>query len=403
MLITADGPKGPARRVKAGTVQLAAKTGAWVIPISWSGSRVKVLEKSWDRFLVPLPFGRIRFAYGQPLRIEPGLEPAACERGHGRTAAAQARSPAAGQVRVPRPDVAAVTLVARRFFAMMGIARSNMKKIRKLGILTGGGDCPGLNAVIRAVVHTACREYGLEVCGIIDGYAGLIHKNVRQLELADVSGILPRGGTILGTSNRDNPFHYADEAPGGKKEYRDVSAQALKTIEYNEIDVLIAVGGDGTQSIANQLLRDARPARHRRAQDHRQRPERHRRHLRLRHGPEHRHHGHRQAAFDGRGPSPRDGHRGDGPLRRLDRSRSRAWPAAATSSSIPEIPYQHRQGLRQNPRPRRTTASASPWSWSPKGPSPKAANWSSPARSTTPATRSAWAASPPRSPTRSRT
>jgi 6-phosphofructokinase 1 len=125
-----------------------------------------------------------------------------------------------------------------------------MKKIRKLGLLTGGGDCPGLNAVIRAVVHTACRDYGLEVCGIIDGYAGLIHKNVRRLELADVSGILPRGGTILGTSNRDNPFRYAAEVPGRKQDYCDVSAQALKTIEYNEIDVLLAVGGDGTQSIA---------------------------------------------------------------------------------------------------------------------------------------------------------
>ncbi len=125
-----------------------------------------------------------------------------------------------------------------------------MKKIRKLGILTGGGDCPGLNAVIRAVVHTASRDYGIEVCGIIDGYAGLIHKNVRKLELADVSGILPRGGTILGTSNRDNPFRYAAEIPGQKQEYCDVSAQALKTIEYNEIDVLLTVGGDGTQSIA---------------------------------------------------------------------------------------------------------------------------------------------------------
>jgi len=125
-----------------------------------------------------------------------------------------------------------------------------MKKIRKLGILTGGGDCPGLNAVIRAVVHTASRDYGLEVCGIIDGYAGLIHKHVRKLELADVSGILPRGGTILGTSNRDNPFRYAVDAQGRKQEYCDVSAQALKTIEYNEIDVLLAVGGDGTQSIA---------------------------------------------------------------------------------------------------------------------------------------------------------
>jgi len=69
VLITADGPKGPARQIKAGTVQLAAKTGAHVIPISWRGSRVKILEKSWDRFMVPLPFGCIHFAYGQPLQI----------------------------------------------------------------------------------------------------------------------------------------------------------------------------------------------------------------------------------------------------------------------------------------------------------------------------------------------
>jgi lysophospholipid acyltransferase (LPLAT)-like uncharacterized protein len=69
VLITADGPKGPARHIKDGTVQLALKTGATIIPISWSGSRVKILEKSWDRFLIPLPFGHIHFAFGQPLHI----------------------------------------------------------------------------------------------------------------------------------------------------------------------------------------------------------------------------------------------------------------------------------------------------------------------------------------------
>jgi lysophospholipid acyltransferase (LPLAT)-like uncharacterized protein len=69
VLITADGPKGPARRIKDGTVQLALKTRAYVIPISWSSSRVKILEKSWDRFLIPLPFGRIHFIFGQPLQI----------------------------------------------------------------------------------------------------------------------------------------------------------------------------------------------------------------------------------------------------------------------------------------------------------------------------------------------
>lgn len=76
VLITADGPKGPARRVKEGAAQLAAKTGAWVVPISWSATRRKALEKSWDRFLLPLPFGRIRFAYGEPLRVPPDLPPA---------------------------------------------------------------------------------------------------------------------------------------------------------------------------------------------------------------------------------------------------------------------------------------------------------------------------------------
>jgi lysophospholipid acyltransferase (LPLAT)-like uncharacterized protein len=76
VLITADGPKGPARQIKAGTLQLASKTRAYVIPISWSGTRVKILEKSWDRFMIPLPFGRIHFAYGQPLQINVTRNPA---------------------------------------------------------------------------------------------------------------------------------------------------------------------------------------------------------------------------------------------------------------------------------------------------------------------------------------
>jgi lysophospholipid acyltransferase (LPLAT)-like uncharacterized protein len=76
VLITADGPKGPARQIKAGTVQLAVKTRATIIPISWAGTRVKILEKSWDRFLIPLPFGRIHFAYGQPIKIAEAGDPA---------------------------------------------------------------------------------------------------------------------------------------------------------------------------------------------------------------------------------------------------------------------------------------------------------------------------------------
>jgi 6-phosphofructokinase 1 len=129
-----------------------------------------------------------------------------------------------------------------------------MKQIKRIGILTGGGDCPGLNAVIRAVVNTAYREYGLEVYGIRDGFGGLIRKIVSKLDLKDVSGILPRGGTILGTSNRDNPFAFPVTNEKGKTELKDVSEQVVKTVEYNDLDVVITVGGDGTQYMANKLF-----------------------------------------------------------------------------------------------------------------------------------------------------
>jgi 6-phosphofructokinase 1 len=128
-----------------------------------------------------------------------------------------------------------------------------MNKIKRIGILTGGGDCPGLNAVIRAVVKAAYQEYGVDVYGIRDGFGGLIRKQVEKLEPHNVSGILPRGGTILGTSNRDNPFKYPVKNQRGETRYEDVSGQAVKTVEYNELDVIITVGGDGTQYMANQL------------------------------------------------------------------------------------------------------------------------------------------------------
>lgn len=131
-----------------------------------------------------------------------------------------------------------------------------MANIKRIGILTGGGDCPGLNAVIRAVAITAYRQYGVEIYGIRDGFGGLIENNVEKLELKDVSGILPRGGTILGTSNRDNPFQYLVKKEKGKCEYRDASAQVIQTIKDNKLDVVITVGGDGTQSIAHRLYEE---------------------------------------------------------------------------------------------------------------------------------------------------
>jgi 6-phosphofructokinase 1 len=127
------------------------------------------------------------------------------------------------------------------------------KKVEKIGVLTGGGDCPGLNAVIRAVVKTAIVEYGWKVIGIRDGYEGLIKEGKTQYLLYDsVKGILSRGGTILGTSNRANPFAYAIKQ-GGKVITEDRSSVVLERIKDLEIDALIVIGGDGTLSIGKQL------------------------------------------------------------------------------------------------------------------------------------------------------
>src|SRR3989338_7764802 len=79
---------------------------------------------------------------------------------------------------------------------------------KKIAVLTGGGDCAGLNAVIRAVTKKAIIEHGVEVFGIEDGYEGLIHNRLRKLVYDDVSGILTLGGTILGTSNKADPYKY---------------------------------------------------------------------------------------------------------------------------------------------------------------------------------------------------
>lgn len=125
---------------------------------------------------------------------------------------------------------------------------------KTIAILTGGGDCPGLNAVIRGVVRTAIRCYGWRVIGIEDGFDGLVgNPRYRELTLGSVRGILQRGGTILGTSNRGNPFSYAVEKDDGSTELIDVSAQVLDNLRQIGADALIAVGGDGTLKIAQAL------------------------------------------------------------------------------------------------------------------------------------------------------
>jgi len=126
--------------------------------------------------------------------------------------------------------------------------------IRRIGVLTGGGDCPGLNAVIRAVVKTARRQYGWEVLGIEDGFEGLIQPGkVRELTDVNVRGILPRGGTILGTTNRANPFHYEVEVDGEIKAF-DVSDEVVRYAQVLGLDALIAIGGDGSLRIAYELM-----------------------------------------------------------------------------------------------------------------------------------------------------
>lgn len=130
-----------------------------------------------------------------------------------------------------------------------------MTTIRTIAICTGGGDAPGLNAVIRAAVKSAILKYKWKVIGIPDGFDGLIWpERSRELTLKDVSGILPRGGTILGTTNRGNPFCYRT-TENGKEVLRDISSDVIANAAKLGIDAVISIGGDGSQKIALELFR----------------------------------------------------------------------------------------------------------------------------------------------------
>jgi ATP-dependent phosphofructokinase / diphosphate-dependent phosphofructokinase len=126
-------------------------------------------------------------------------------------------------------------------------------KTMKIGILTGGGDCPGLNAVIRGVSKACIGSYGMEIVGVEDGYEGLIERRVIPLGWEDVSGILTIGGTILGTSNRANPFKWPIKNTGDTVEFSDVSDGVVSYVEELGLDNLVCIGGDGTMSIAKGL------------------------------------------------------------------------------------------------------------------------------------------------------
>ena len=133
------------------------------------------------------------------------------------------------------------------------------QSIRKVAIATGGGDAPGLNAVIRAAV-LAGISHGWEMYGIRDGYNGLmmperyVDGGVVRLTRDKVRGITHLGGTIIGTTNRGNPFHYPVKNQDGTYSEVDRSDELMRSFAMHEIDALISVGGDGSMSIANGLV-----------------------------------------------------------------------------------------------------------------------------------------------------
>jgi phosphofructokinase-like protein len=134
-----------------------------------------------------------------------------------------------------------------------------MTEIRCIGVCTGGGDAPGLNAVIRAAVKCAFLKYKWKVIGIPDGFDGLIWpERCYELTLKQVSGILPRGGTILGTTNRGNPFKY-HVTEGGQETVCDISDTIVANSRKLGMDAVISIGGDGSLAIALELFRKGMP------------------------------------------------------------------------------------------------------------------------------------------------
>ena len=130
-----------------------------------------------------------------------------------------------------------------------------MVEIKKIGVLTGGGDCSGLNAVLRAVVLTAINKYGCEVVGFRKGYAGLYANDSMELTVDNCKDILDWGGTILKNSNKDNLFNYAYRDENGKIQHKDVSDVAVQNLKDNNIDALVVIGGDGTLTSARDFAR----------------------------------------------------------------------------------------------------------------------------------------------------
>jgi len=128
------------------------------------------------------------------------------------------------------------------------------KRVRRIGVMTSGGDCPGLNGVIRAVTRTAIHDYDMEVVGVKDGYLGMLEGRFVKLRSRDVAGILTCGGTILGTTNKADPFRCA-VVRGAKTAFENHSRDIFKNFNAMKLDALLCAGGDGSLRISHELFK----------------------------------------------------------------------------------------------------------------------------------------------------
>ena len=120
-------------------------------------------------------------------------------------------------------------------------------KVKRIGILTAGGDCPGLNAAIRGITKAAIHSHGIQVFGILDGFRGLAEDRVKPISYRDMSGVLTLGGTILGTG-RDKLRKMTVDG-----EVQDMTPSAVETVRRHDLDCVVCLGGGGTQKKSYHL------------------------------------------------------------------------------------------------------------------------------------------------------
>ena len=128
--------------------------------------------------------------------------------------------------------------------------------MKRVMVVTGGGDCPGLNAVIRAIVKRAAQEKDWEVVGCIQAYDGILREptEIKVLDEKSVAGIHVQGGTIIGTTNKGGPFAWPVKNSDGTYSFVDRSDEMIRKIQYLGIDAVISIGGDGSQKISQLLF-----------------------------------------------------------------------------------------------------------------------------------------------------